>query len=222
MATDLPPKSESRTVLHGVPWHTYVKLRENPANYHLHMTYDEGTLEIMLPSFARGRFGCIVANVVYAWAEELDVPIVCLGDLTCKREDIRKGFEPDNCFYVQNEPRMWQKMEIDLTIDPPPDLAIEIEMTRSAIKKMTSIFAAFGVPEVWRFDGNKLQAYELVEGGYQPRESSLAFPRLPLQKVEELARQVGQVRELTLIRGFRQWVRENFGDKPNREERRFK
>ena len=96
--------------------------------------------------------------------------------MTCKREDIEKGFEPDNCFYVQNEPRMWQKMEIDLTIDPPPDLAIEIEMTRSAIKKITSIYAAFGVPEVWRFDGNKLQAYELIEGGYQPRESSLCFP----------------------------------------------
>ena len=138
--------------------------------------------------------------------------VVRLRDMTCKREDIEKGFEPDNCFYVQNEPRMRQKLEIDLTVDPPPDLAIEIEVSRSAMQKITSIYAAFGVPEVWRFDGNKLQAYELIDGGYQPRESSLEFPQLPLEKVEELARQVGQVRELTLIGGFRRWVREKFAD----------
>ena len=212
MATVSPAQSESRTVLYGVPWRTYVELRENPDNDHFRMTFDRGTLEIMVPSVAHGRFGYIIGKVIDAWSDELDIPIVCLRDMTCKREDIEKGFEPDNCFYVQNEPRMWQKLEIDLTVDPPPDLAIEIEVSRSAMQKITSIYAAFGVPEVWRFDGNKLQAYELIDGGYQPRESSLEFPQLPLEKVEELARQVGQVRELTLIRGFRRWVREKFAD----------
>ena len=212
MATVSPAHSESRNVLYGVPWRTYVELRENPENDHLHMTYDRGTLEIMAPSPAHGRYGYIIAKIIDAWSEELSIPICCLGEMTCKREDIEKGFEPDKCFYVQNEPRMWQKMEIDLTIDPPPDLAIEIEVTRSAIKKIASIYGAFGVPEIWRFDGDKLHVYELVEGGYRPRESSLAFPRLPLEKVEELACQIGRVRELTLIRGFRQWVREKFAD----------
>ena len=78
------------------------------------------------------------------------------------------------------------------------------------MKKIVSIYSAFGVPEVWRFDGNKLRAYELVEGAYEPRESSLCFPGLPLEKVAELAGQVGQVREQILIREFRQWVREKF------------
>jgi Uma2 family endonuclease len=210
MATVSPTLSESCTVLYGIAWHTYVELRENPENDHLRMTYDRGTLEIMAPSAAHGRYGSLIAMVVNAWAEERDIPICNLGDMTYNREDIEKGFEPDKCFYVQSEPQMWQKMEIDLAIDPPPDLAIEIEITRSAIKKIKSIYAAFGVPEVWRFDGSKLQPYELIEGGYRPRESSLCFPRLPLEKVEELARQVGKVRELTLIRGFRQWVREEF------------
>ena len=210
MATVSPIQSESRTVLYGVPWRTYVELRDNPDNDHLHMTYDRGTLEIIAPSAAHGRFGSFIAMTIMAWSEELEIPICCLEDMTCKREDVEKGFEPDKCFYVQNEPRMWQKLEVDLTVDPPPDLAIEIEIPRSAIQQIASIYAAFGVPEVWRFDGNRLQAYELIEGGYQPRESSLCFPRLPLQKVEELARQVGQVRELTLIRGFRRWVRETY------------
>jgi Uma2 family endonuclease len=211
MASAAPVSSESRNVLYGVPWRTYVELREHPDNSHLHMTYDRGTLEIMAPSAAHARYGTIIAKAIDAWSDEMGIVICCLGDMTCKREDIEKGFEPDKCFYVKNEPRMWQKMEIDLAIDPPPDLAIEIEMTRSAIKNITSIYAAFGVPEVWRFDGDKLQAHEWNEGGYRPRESSLCFPGLPLEKVEELARQVGQIREQTLIRGFRQWVREKFG-----------
>jgi Uma2 family endonuclease len=210
MATVSADSNEARNVLYGVAWDTYIKLRENPDNDHLRMTYDRGTLEIMAPSPAHGRFGSFIARIVDAWSEELDIPMVWLGDMTCKREDIEKGFEPDKCFYVQNEPRMWQKMEIDLTIDPPPDLAIEIEMSRSAMKKITSIYAAFGVPEVWRFDGQRLQVYVFVDGDYRSRESSLCFPTLPLEKVEELARQVGQVREQTLIRGFRQWVREKF------------
>ena len=95
------------------------------------MTYDQGTLEIMAPSPAHGRYGNIIAKVIDIWSDERDIPIVCLGDMTCKREDIEKGFEPDHCFYVQNEPRMWQKMDLDLAIDPPPDLAIEIEMSRT-------------------------------------------------------------------------------------------
>ena len=211
MGTVSPAQPEPRTVLTGVAWSTYAELREIPENYHLRMTYDRGTLEITVPSLARHRYGMIIAKVIDAWADELDIPIVCFADMTCMRKDIEKGFEPDSCFYVQNKPQMWQKMEIDLTVDPPPDLAIEIEMSRSAIKKITSIYGAFGVPEVWRFDGSKLRAYELFEGGYRLRESSLAFPRLPLEKVEELARQVGHVREQALIREFRRWVREKFG-----------
>ncbi len=210
MATVSLSQPESRTVLYGVAWRTYVELRENPDDDHLHMTYDRGTLEIMAPSAAHGRYGHIIGNVIDAWSDELDIPIVCLRDMTCKREDIEKGFEPDNCFHVQNEPRMWQKLEIDLAVDPPPDLAIEIDISRRAAQKITSIYAAFGVPEVWRFDGHRLQVHEFLEGGYQPRESSLCFPELPMEKVEELARQIGQVRERTLIRGFREWVREKF------------
>jgi len=164
----------------------------------------------MAPSPAHGRYGYIIARIIDAWSEELDIPIVFLGDMTCQRKDIEKGFEPDHCFYVQNEPRMWQKLEVDLEVDPPPDLAIEIDMSRSSMKKITSIYAAFGVPEIWRFDGHRLQAHELVEGVYQPRGSSLCFPELPMEKVEELARRVGQVRERALIRGFRRWVRETF------------
>jgi Uma2 family endonuclease len=211
MATVSPPPSESRTVLNGVPWRTYVELRENPDNDHLHMTYDRGTLEIMSPSAHHGGFSAIIALTIAAWTDELDIPVRSLGQMTCQREDLARGLEPDKCFYVQSEPRMWNKIDVDLAVDPPPDLAIEVETSRSSVQKMP-IYAALGVPELWRYDGQILRIYELVDGQYQSREASACFPNFPVAKVEEVLRQIGKVRETMLMRGFRQWVQENFVD----------
>ena len=139
----------------------------------------------------------------------MNIPIRSLGEMTCSREDIARGFEPDKCYYVQNEPRMWDKVEIDLAFDPPPDLAVEVEISRSSLNKM-EIYAAFGVPELWRCDRRRLRVYELVAGDYHPRESSLCFPQLPLTQFQRVLGRVGKVRETELIRGFRAWVRKNF------------
>jgi Uma2 family endonuclease len=201
--------AEGRTVLRGVPWRTYADLRKLPENYRLHMTYDRGTLEITSPSPKHEGAASIIARLIAVWTEELNIPIRSLGEMTCSREDIDRGFEPDKCYYVQNEPRMWDKMDIDLSIDPPPDLAIEVEISRSSVNKM-EIYAAFGVPELWRLDRRRLRVYELVEGEYQPRKSSLCFPQLPMAQLQRVVGRVGKVRETELIRSFRTWVRKNF------------
>lgn len=104
---------------------------------------------------------------------------------------------------------MWDKMEIDFTIDPPPDLAIEVDISRSSLDKM-AIYAALGVPELWRVDRRRLRVYGLVDGDYQPRESSLCFPQLPMAELQRLLDQIGKVRDTELLSGFRKWVRENF------------
>ena len=207
LAEEIP--AEGRTVLRGVPWRTYAHLRKLPENYHLHMTYDRGTLEITSPSPKHEGAASIIARLIAVWTEELNVPIRSLGEMTCSREDIDRGFEPDKCYYVQNEPRMWDKMDINLAADPPPDLAVEVEISRSSVNKM-EIYAAFGVPELWRLDRRRLRVYELVEGDYRPRESSLCFPQLPIAQLQRVLGRVGKVRETELIRGFRAWVRKNF------------
>jgi len=209
MATVSPSQSETRTVLYGVSWDSYNDMREEPDNYHLHMTYNEGTLEIMSPSARHEGLAYFIGLIVSAWTEELDVPIRSVRELTCKRADLKKGLEPDNCYYVQNEPQMWDKEEVDLAVDPPPDLAIEVEISRSSVEKMP-IYAALGVGELWRYDGQILRIYGLVEGQYQSRETSACFPAFPVAKAEEVLRQLGKVRETTLIRGFRKWVRETY------------
>jgi len=201
--------AEGRTVLRGVPWRTYAKLRKLPENYHLHMTYDRGTLEITSPSPRHEGIASIIARLIAVWTEELNIPIRSLGEMTCSREDIDRGFEPDKCYYVQNEPRLWNKMDIDLSVDPPPDLAVEEEICRSSVNKL-EIYASFGVPEMWRLDRRRLQVYELVEGGYHPRKSSICFPQLPLSQLQRVLGRLGKVRETELIRGFRAWVRKNF------------
>ena len=190
LAEQIP--AEGRTVLRGVPWRTYSHLRKLPENYHLHMTYDRGTLEIMSPSPKHEGAASIIARLIAVWTEELNIPIRSLGEMTCSREDIDRGFEPDKCYYVQNEPRMWDKMDINLSADPPPDLAVEVEISRSSVNKM-EIYAAFGVPELWRLDRRRLRVYELVEGDYHPRASSLCFPQLPIAQLQRVLGRVGKV-----------------------------
>ncbi len=203
------PPAPQCAVLRGVPWQTYARLRKLPDNYHLRMTYDRGTLEIMSPSPQLEGSASIIARLVAVWTEELNIPIRSLGEMTCSRRDIERGFEPDKCYYVQNEPRMWDKMDIDLSVDPPPDLAIEVEISRSSVNKL-EIYAAFGVPELWRLDRHRLRVYELVEGEYRPRESSLCFPQLPLTQLQRILDRIGKARETELIRGFRAWVRKTY------------
>ncbi len=129
--------------------------------------------------------------------------------MTIRRADLKRGFEPDNCYYVQHEPQMRDEKRIDFKTDPPPDLAVEVEITRKLLNK-TEIYA-FRVPELWCWSGDSLKTLELVnEGGYVPRETSICTShRLPIAKVEEIVRQLGTVSRTTLLCSFRDWIRDN-------------
>lgn len=210
MATVEQLPCEQRFVLHGVDWQTYVALRDAPSNEGVRMTFDRGELEMMSPSKRHESLGYLIGRLIDVWTEELNIDVQSCRTMTFRRADLNRGLEPDNCYYVQNEPRVWKREELDLSVDPPPDLAIEITVSKGPIDKMT-IYAAYGVPELWRYDGQTLQAFELTaEGRYVPRPSSLCFPNLPLPRLEQALRQFGFVRETALVRSFRDWVRANF------------
>ncbi len=211
MASAAPLSTETRSVLYGISWRIYEELRETPENYHVRMAYNRGTLETFLPSCQHHHISAIISRIVATWVDEMNIHVVSMGNTTWKREDLAMGLEPDSSYYVQNEPRMWTRMEIDCAVDPPFDLAVEVELSRSSVKKMP-IYAALGIRELWRYDGQILRIYELVDGQYQSREASICFPNFPVAKAEEILQQVGEVRETTLMRGFRQWVRERFGN----------
>src|SRR5437870_8588224 len=114
----------------------------------------------MAPTFNHERCKRKVGRVIETLAEETNRPIVSGGSTTFRREDLERGLEPDDCFYLANVAAILGKEEIDLRFDPPPDLALEIEISRSSLDRM-SIYAALGVPELWRFNGQHLQVFIL-------------------------------------------------------------
>jgi Uma2 family endonuclease len=162
----------STLVVPDVDWESYEELLENlsdrPA---LRVSYDTGRLEIVSP--LPKHEGCkeILAFLARAFADETDTPLESLGSTTWKRRKLLKGVEPDGCFYVANAARIIGKEDIDLNVDPPPDIAIEIDVTNSSLSKFP-IYAALGVPEMWCCDGKNVQIHFLKDGVYTKTEAS--------------------------------------------------
>jgi len=204
-----PSAADRGVVLHGVPWPMYVKLRNMPENYGIRMTYDHGELEIMSPSWQHERIAELLCTLIDIWTLEFRTPRQNCGMMTIQREDLDLGFEPDKCYYVQHEAAIRNKEGPDFSIDPPPDLAIEVEKSRSAESKML-IYQSFKVPELWRVVREEIHIFELDEhASYRPRATSVCFPGFPVAKVNELLKQYATGSEIELMASFRDWVREN-------------
>ena len=139
------------------------------------------------------------------WTEVLNIPILSLGNTTFRREDFARGLEPDECWYIGHEAPMRERDSIDLLIDPPPDLVIEIEISRSVLDRM-EIYAALGVPEVWRCDGRTLTIAVLADDGYAESDHSPTFPSIPLAGIVEHLSLRSQTDETSIVRAFRAWV----------------
>ncbi len=210
MAITTAVLEDSQVVLPRVSWETYEKLLEDLADCSApRLTYDRGRLGIMSPTPQHERFNRTLNLIVEIAAAELDIRIDVLGSSTFKREDIDRGFEPDSCFYVGNADRVRGKRRIDLSTDPPPDLVIEIDNTSSSVPKLP-IFAHFGVPEVWLYDGSSLRMSKLQGIKYLPLDRSLSFPILTARVLEDfLARSQEWEDHPRLVRAIREWVTGN-------------
>ena len=198
---------EQRVILHGVSWETYERLlAEHPDAAGPRFTYDEGELEIMVLSAGHEGPNRILARLIDVVAEELGIDTHPLGGVTLKRSVLHKGFEPDSCFYFANAPAVRGKEEIDPTIDPPPDLVIEIDVSRSSLPRFP-IFAAFGVPEVWRYDSSRVAFYRLEAGRYVEADHSVALPPLTDQLATRFLEESGHMPSTQWLRRVRDWAR---------------
>jgi len=201
--------SEQRILLHNVSWQTYETLLREFDERPIRLTYDRGDLEIMTLSHGHENYGKLTGRFVETLTEELNIAIHSGGSTTLKRELKKRGLEPDECYWIQNEPAMRGKKDFDQDNDPPPDLGIEIDITHSSLDRM-AIYAALKVPEVWRFDGESFSVYRLgADGKYHLSKQSLAFPFLPLAEVLRFLRASDEQDETSLVRSFRRWVREH-------------
>jgi Uma2 family endonuclease len=184
----IPAPPDNRCLLPNIGWRQYRAIADAIGETHVRLTYDRGRLELMTLSHGHERRKELLGRLLGVLTEELDIPCQSGGSTTFNREDLERGIEPDQCYYLENEPRVRDKEEIDLNVDPPPDLAIEIEVSRSALNRM-DIYAAMRVPEVWRFDGIHLYVHLLNEQGeYDVTDRSRHFPFLQWRRSRTAAR----------------------------------
>jgi Uma2 family endonuclease len=170
------------------------------------IAYDQGRLEIMTPLPEHEVNKEYVSDFVKVLLEELDIEFCPLGSTTFKNQIMFKGIEPDSCFYIQNEAGIRGKNRLDLTIDPPPDLALEIDITN---RSHPETYQSLGVPELWRYEKNKLQILLLIEGKYVESLTSRNFPNLPLTEViPQYLTQCRSEGRNKGMRAFRSWVKE--------------
>jgi len=200
--------TEQRVIVHSVSWGTYERLLTDLANQSsTRLTYDRGRLEIMCPLPEHEECNRTIALLVEVLAEEMHIDVRNFGSTTFRRADLARGFEPNSCFYIQHEADISGKSTIDLTVDPPPDLVIEVDITRSSLDKFP-IYAQLGVPEVWRYDGQRLSIYSLTAEGYVESEVSHALPLLTGSWLSEVLIQSKTMKRTALLRSFRTWARQ--------------
>lgn len=200
--------AENRTSLSNVRWETFIELAEQRRGSIPRMTFSEGVLELMSPLRQHENIGRLIGRMVETYTEELEIEIHSVASTTFKRKDLQRAFEADESYYIQHADMMRAKEHTDLTIDPPPDLVIEVEITSSLIEKV-ELFATMGVPELWRHDGESLRMYTLVANRYQLIESSLALSGLTSQKLNLFLDKRFETGETAIIREFRQSLIQN-------------
>lgn len=194
-------------ILKGVSWSTYKALMADVGDDRAwRIAYNQGVLEIRMPLQEHEVPKIMIAEFITAIVDELEIEIMQVGSLTLEHEELTRAVEPDTCFYIQNESRVRGK-NINLQTDPPPDLAIESDYTSSSLDKF-SLYAALGVPELWRYTRQMLQVYRLVEGNYEISEQSLAFPFLPIAEIPGFIEQSRNIGQRAVVRLFRHRIRE--------------
>jgi len=189
-----------------VSWEMYEQLlKEFEEKAGSRINYSQGVLEIMVPLPEHEADKVIIGDLVKILLEELDLEFWSLASTTFKSKRMQRGLEADDCFYIENETAIRGKKRIDLDIDSPPDLALEIDITS---RTRFDNYQVLGVKELWRFDGTALQINILKNGEYVQVEESPYFPGFPLREVipQYLERSKTEGRNKTM-KAFRSWVR---------------
>ena len=174
-----------KLILQGVGWDFYEEiLKEFEDSNALHFAYDNGFLEVEVPTLKHEKPKGLLADLVKIVCHELPIDFVDVGQTTFRKKSKAKGVEPDTGFYIENESKVRELLEIDLQKDPPPDLVIEVDVISPSLDKM-AIYAALGVPEVWLYKGEQIEFYRLEGEEYREIENSIALPILSGKQATE-------------------------------------
>jgi len=208
-AVEISLDENSTIVLHHVTWETYEKiLDERNGSSNPHFFYHKGKLTIMPTSLEHKAIVYFLELFINLVTIEWQIDCVGFRSATFRREDIKDGFEPDSCFYFgENKMKMLGKKLFDGEQEPPPDLIIEVDITSLSLDRFKT-FKDFGVPEIWRFNGEKMQILKLENSEYISVENSLLLPFVSPEKITELIYDSEKMRRLEWIGKVQTWARE--------------
>jgi len=198
--------ANSVVTFHNVSWQDYEELLEQVGEASgLRISFDTGTLIVMTLSPEHENYARFIEGIIRLISVRLRINIRFFGGATMKKTKRRKGLEPDACFYVQSADALGNRVHLDFEVDPPPDIAVEIDVHHDSRFK-SSIYAALGVPELWRYDGQTLTISVLREGQYVIVPHSQALPLLSSQLLTEYLTRLREEGELQSLLAFDQWL----------------
>ncbi|MBW4641458.1 MAG: Uma2 family endonuclease [Goleter apudmare HA4340-LM2] len=207
----LTERRADRVVLYNISWQQFENLLlDLGASRVARVAYDDGTLEIMTPLPEHEYYKEIIGDIIKDTAEVLELDYECYGSTTWKRELKKAGIESDNCFYFQNEAKIRGKLTFDLNQDPPPDLALEIDVTSKSLDRFP-IYARLGVPEIWCYDSGEIKIYLLQGEEYVESATGLVFPNLKVLEIPSLIAKYRMEGRRVFREAIRKWVREQIG-----------
>jgi Uma2 family endonuclease len=200
-------EGEQRVLLRGVGWDGYQTLLKLVGDQPVRLTYSRGNVELMSPLSKHERNKSLLGRLVEILTEELEIPMMSAGSTTLNREDLDQGLEADEAFYLGDLSRVRDPDRIDLDLDPPPDLAIEVEISKSSVNRL-GVYSALRVQEIWRFDGRKLTILDRQDDGtYLSINSSAAFPWISIEEITHFLVDEDTRDETQWARKVRAWVR---------------
>jgi Uma2 family endonuclease len=200
----------SRFLLQNVSWETYESLLADLENSSVRLTYDNGKLELMSPLPKQGREQKLLGRLIEAYTEERNIPIAGFAQTTWRDRSEGKGLEPDECYYIRNEHLVRARDDIKIPDDPPPDLAIEVDVTHNTLNKKT-ICAALKIGELWNWENERLTVFAWQPNrGYLEVTVSPNLPDLPPNEVSRFMMMRHHMGDTQLIRLFRRWVQDRF------------
>lgn len=192
---------ERRVVFHHVSWEAYLQiLNALPQTRGSRLTYDDGVLEITMPLEDHEFFRCLIERFVVTLIESMGMRLKTMGSTTMNYPKLKRGAEPDNAYYIQNQPLV-KGRNVNFAQDPPPDLVVEVDITHTDIEK-NKFYASLGVPEFWRFNGKAWRIYQLQAGVYVEVEASPTFPQVPKEWLYEFLAQAKDD-EIEAVRSLR-------------------
>ena len=204
MISRMPP--DSVAIFHKLTWDDYLNLSEQVGETHrLRLSFNEGTLKVMSLSPTHEKYVAFINRLMSQLSFRLRLDILFFGSATMRKQKAQKGNEPDACFYVQNAPAIGHRIELDFTVDPPPDVVVEVDIHNDSTGN-DPIYAALGVPEIWRYDGQTMHVLHLHNETYEAATASRALPLLTAAILTEYLERLRRDGEFAAILAFDEWL----------------